>query len=278
MIRPTYSQTETTLLSALNVSVARICCLSQISLVKKASGFRDISSRYIMKCAVDIRKVVRACRVTTVRACGARDEGIDRFVSSTMSFKVFASQRVVRQCRVVLSFFFSACFSVVSSGDTTMFHVFFLVTEPTFLVPIVYHCIKNQMCSFLWADNFCFMSHSKIHLEQMLRDLIQEAEMWTFHPKPASRWWTSTYDPEEKTDLSIDTKSGRHGFLFEEKNQDPRMYMNRQRKAHEGIEERMQSANKAWWKDVKLDRSKDVPWRVKCRGMVEHVNSILFLK
>jgi len=43
------------LLSALNVSVARMCCFSQISLVKKpvdsATLFQDI-----MKCDVDLRK------------------------------------------------------------------------------------------------------------------------------------------------------------------------------------------------------------------------------
>ena len=39
--------------------------------------------------------------------------------------------------------------------------------------------------------------------------------------------------------------------------------MNRQGKAHEGIQAIMQSANKAWWTGVKIYRSKDVPWRVK---------------
>ena len=38
------------------------------------------------------------------------------------------------------------------------------------------------------------------------------------------------------------------------------------------IEERMQNADKAWWSDVKIYRSKDVPMRVKCKGiMKEHV-------
>ena len=50
--------------------------------------------------------------------------------------------------------------------------------------------------------------------------------------------------------------------------------MHRQWKAHDGIEERMQSANKAWWRDVKIYRSKDKPWRFKCRRMVEHVYSV----
>ena len=36
---------------------------------------------------------------------------------------------------------------------------------------------EHQICSFMWADNFCIMSHSKKHLEQM----------------PASLWWTNTH-------------------------------------------------------------------------------------
>ena len=36
----------------------------------------------------------------------------------------------------------------------------------------------------------------------------------------------------------------------------------------------MQTANKAWWRGVKIYRSKDVPWRTKCRRMVEQVYSV----
>ena len=43
---------------------------------------------------------------------------------------------------------------------------------------------EHQMCSFMWADNTG--SCSKCHLEQMLRDLIQEAEN------------ESIYDSEER--------------------------------------------------------------------------------
>ena len=39
----------------------------------------------------------------------------------------------------------------------------------------------------------------------------------------------------------------------------------------------MQSANKAWWRDVTIYRSKDVPWRAKCRRMVEHVKKCILL-
>ena len=62
--------------------------------------------------------------------------------------------------------------------------------------------------------------------------------------------------------------------LFEQKPNILGCTSNWQGKADEGIEERMQSANKAWWKDVKTYRSKDVPWRVKCRRMAEHVYSV----
>ena len=52
----------------------------------------------------------------------------------------------------------------------------------------------HLICSFMWADNFGIMSHSKRNLEQMLRDLIEEAEKWEVAPKTASLWWTSTYE------------------------------------------------------------------------------------
>ena len=73
----------------------------------------------------------------------------------------------------------------------------------------------HPICSFTWADNFWILSHSKSHIEPMLRVLIEEAVKWDLAPKPASLWWTSTYEPEEKRcDRSIDTKSGRQKFPF----------------------------------------------------------------
>ena len=46
----------------------------------------------------------------------------------------------------------------------------------------------HQICSFTWADDFWIMSHSKENLEQMLRDLLEEASRWDLEPKPASLW------------------------------------------------------------------------------------------
>ena len=54
----------------------------------------------------------------------------------------------------------------------------------------------QQMCSFMWADNFLIVSHLKENMEHILRHL-SETKKWDLTPKPASVWWTCTYDDEE---------------------------------------------------------------------------------
>ena len=49
------------------------------------------------------------------------------------------------------------------------------------------------------------MNHSEKHLEQMLRDLIEDAAKVDLEPKPANLWWTSTYASEEKGDMILVT-------------------------------------------------------------------------
>ena len=102
----TYSQTETTLLSALNLFVARMCCFSQVSWVKKpvdsATLFQDIT-----KCDVDLRKslyanVVRSCGTNLFQGMVERMSfDLTAFVPSTFPF--FFSAKF--QCCVVKSFF-----------------------------------------------------------------------------------------------------------------------------------------------------------------------------
>ena len=65
-----------------------------------------------------------------------------------------------------------------------------------------------------------------------------------------------------------------HKFPFEENSKILGCMMNRQGKTLDAIEERMQSANKAYEKDIAVYRSKDVPWRIKCRRLVDHVYSV----
>ena len=93
----------------------------------------------------------------------------------------------------------------------------------------------HQICSFMWADNFRIMSHSKDILEQMIRDLIAEANRWDLVPKLASLWWTSTYDSEEKIDMNLGTSSGCYTFPFEDTFKILGCAMNRQGKTHDAV-------------------------------------------
>ena len=106
------------------------------------------------------------------------------------------------------------------------------------------------------------------HLEQMLKDLIEEAENDILH-----RIWQACggqvrMTPRRRRTIQLTPRQDVTDSLCT---------MNRQGKTYEGLEERMQSSNKAWWKDAKNYRCKDVPWRVKCRMMVEQVHSVFFL-
>ena len=132
----------------------------------------------------------------------------------------------------------------------------------------------HQICSFMWADNFWIMSHSKKHLEQMLKDLIEEAAEVDLEPKPASLLWTSMFTSEEKEDVILGTSKGCYNFPFEDEFRILGCMMSRQEKTCDAVEERMQSANKASWKDIKIYRSKDVPWRFKCQRLVDHVYAV----
>ena len=53
-----------------------------------------------------------------------------------------------------------------------------------------------------------------------------------------------------------------------------RKYLHSIRQLARTREARMQKAHKAWWRDAKMHRSKDVPWRARCRSMVEQVYSV----
>ena len=44
-------------------------------------------------------------------------------------------------------------------------------------------------------------------------------------------------------------------------------------KSHESVEERLQEASEAWRRDARIYRSRDVPWRINCKRMVDQVYS-----
>ena len=115
------------------------------------------------------------------------------------------------------------------------------------------------------------MSHSKTHLEHVMKVLIEEAGRWDLEPKLASLWWTGTYASEEMEDITICTRTRRGKIPFEKSFRILGYSFNQAWKTQDCLEERMQSANKVWRRDAKIDRSRDVPWRVKCRRMMDHV-------
>ena len=133
---------------------------------------------------------------------------------------------------------------------------------------------EHIKCAALCGLTTSGSCHSKENLEQMLRNRIEEASRWDLVPKPASLWWTITYDSEEKVDMFLGTTSGCYKFRFEDEFKILGCAMNRQGKSHDAIEERMQSANKAFWKNILKNQSKDVAWKVKCQRLVDHVCAV----
>ena len=125
-----------------------------------------------------------------------------------------------------------------------------------------------KFAKFMWADNFWIMSHSQENLEEMLRDLIAEASRWDLVPKPASLWWTSTYDSEERNDMILGTSSGCYKFPFEDKFKMLGCAVNRQ---GENVRccRRKNAVSKAFWKGTLICKSKwyafseSKEWRMK---------------
>ena len=132
----------------------------------------------------------------------------------------------------------------------------------------------HQKCSFVWADNFWIMSHSKRNLEQMLRDLIEKAEKWDLAPKTCKSVWTSTHEEEERSEVLIATNGLMYRFPLYETFKILGCAMNRQGRSLDAVEERMQSANKVFGWDILVCRRRDVPLRIKCRRLVDHVYSV----
>ena len=100
---------------------------------------------------------------------------------------------------------------------------------------------------FLWADNYWIMSHSKEHLEQMVEDLIEEAERCDAEPKFASLWCASTHAYEMKEDGTTSTRAGKHKILFE--------IFELSRTDARVLRRKMKNATKAWRRDVRKKES-----------------------
>ena len=87
-----------------------------------------------------------------------------------------------------------------------------------------------------------------------VRDLIEEASRWDLEPKPACLWWTSMYDSVEKSDMIWAHRRDAANFPGKTSSRFLGCALNRQRKKYDAVEERMQSASKAFWKDILINK------------------------
>ena len=92
-----------------------------------------------------------------------------------------------------------------------------------------------------------------------------------FGAKIASLWWPSISADDRMDDMKSWTRTRLHKLPFEKKFKILGHTFDQARRTQDSLEERMQSENTAWWRDVKSYRSNDVPWRIKCRRMVEQI-------
>ena len=103
---------------------------------------------------------------------------------------------------------------------------------------------------------------------------MEEAGKVDLESKPACLWWTNTYASEDKSDMILSPSRGCYTFPFEDEFRILRCAMNRQGETCGAAEERIQSVNKGFWKDIAIYKSKDVPWKVKCQRPVGHVHAV----
>ena len=124
-----------------------------------------------------------------------------------------------------------------------------------------------QVSSIPWADNHWVMPHSEKHLEQLMKELIEEAKRWNLEPMSASSWWSSTYVMGQGARDSKDRGDSRQSSISE-KLQPSGIPLQ-----SDSVEERLQEASEAWRRDARIYRSRDVPWRIKCKRMMDQVYS-----
>ena len=93
--------------------------------------------------------------------------------------------------------------------------------------------------------------------------------MTSLEPNAASLWW-SLWEGGEEREMVIETANGKHrlpslgswGTLF---SRDGRMQFSQG--------EKMQSANRPWWRDAKIYRCNSVPWKIKCHRVIDRVHT-----
>ena len=92
-----------------------------------------------------------------------------------------------------------------------------------------------------------------------MKELVEEVERWDMEPRPASLWWTSTYGKEDKKEIVMVTAGGKQKLTFADEFRILGHLFSRDGRMQISLEENMQTANKAWWRDAKIHRCRSVP-------------------
>ena len=126
----------------------------------------------------------------------------------------------------------------------------------------------HKICSFMLADNYWILSQSGENLEQMMKELVDEV----------GRWDTEQENYEYVVDENI-RRRGTGKRISIRRQVHTSCFLQRRSRIARGRcrtpwSEIIQNADKAWWRDVKIYGSKDVPWRVTCRRVVDQVHSV----
>ena len=71
--------------------------------------------------------------------------------------------------------------------------------------------------------------------------------------------------------MILDVSTGYYKFLLQDTFKILGSAMSRQEKTYDTEGERMQSTEKSFWKDSLIYKSKDVPMKIKCQRLMDHV-------
>ena len=102
-----------------------------------------------------------------------------------------------------------------------------------------------MVSSCLWADNDWFMSHSNMHLKQMMKVRIEEAERWDLDPKTGKFVFVEHICTSKKEDIMSKTKKRSAQLSVRKKFQDSGLHLqvNSAGKMQDSLEERIQTKN-----------------------------------
>ena len=122
---------------------------------------------------------------------------------------------------------------------------------------------NHQVCSFMWADKYWILSHKKENAEHMMKELVEEVDTWDMESN--TRQLAAEEDLCKRGKARHRVRSGEretHTRPFADEFRILGHLFSRDGRMQISLEERMQSANEAWWSDVKKYRCKSVPWKL----------------